>query len=37
MYKLHIVRIQEVWWEREGYQIANNYIFLMEIGISITK
>jgi hypothetical protein len=27
-YKLHLVRVQEVRWEGEGYQTADNYIFV---------
>jgi len=27
-YKLHLVGIQEVRWEGEGYQTADNYTFL---------
>jgi exonuclease III len=26
-YKLDLVGVQEVRWEGEGYQVANNYIF----------
>jgi hypothetical protein len=26
-YKLDLVGVQEVWWEGEGYQTADNYTF----------
>jgi exonuclease III len=28
-YKLDLVGVQEVRWEREGYQIADNYTFFL--------
>jgi hypothetical protein len=32
-YKLDLVGVQEVKWEGEGYQTADDYIFLCEKGI----
>jgi exonuclease III len=36
-YKLDLVRVQEVRWEGEGYQTADNYTFFMEKGMLITN
>jgi exonuclease III len=35
-YKLDLVGVQEVSWEGEGYQTADNYTFSMEKGMLIT-
>jgi hypothetical protein len=35
-YKLDLVGVQEVRWEGEGYQIADNYTFFMGKGMLIT-
>jgi hypothetical protein len=36
-YKLDLVGVQEVRWEGEGYQTADNYTFFMEKGMLITN
>jgi hypothetical protein len=35
-YKLGLMGVQEVRWEGEGYQTADNYTFFMEKGMLIT-